>query len=158
MSPRKPLAERVSSKLDRQGEGACWNWLGRRNRDNYGVIDVGGKVMLAHRYMLEQFMGRELRADECACHTCDNRACCNPVHLFAGTKADNNRDMRAKDRHARGERSAHARLTEQQVHQIRARRRAGEHAKLLAAEFGVSDRQVYYLARGQKWAHLGGAK
>ena len=32
------------------------------------------------------------------CHTCDVKLCCNPSHLFAGTRADNMADMMRKGR------------------------------------------------------------
>ena len=57
--------------------------LGRR----YGV----------HRLVMMQDIGH-LNSDVFVCHSCDNRRCINPGHLFVGSHADNARDMCSKGR------------------------------------------------------------
>lgn len=86
----------------------CWPWKAALNEKGYGRFAEylgGGKfnrklrVWLAHRYAFKLTYGG-IDPSACACHKCDNPACCNPTHIFLGTRADNNRDMRAKGRAA----------------------------------------------------------
>jgi hypothetical protein len=51
-----------------------------------------------------------------------------------------------------GEANHAAKLTEQQVTEIRRRRATGERLKSIAKDFGVSDRAVSKIALGQRWA------
>lgn len=76
----------------------CWLWTGSTTR-GYGQIRSGGRVVYAHRFALEQALGRKLAAHELACHTCDNPACVNPAHLWPGTHRDNAADSVRKGRH-----------------------------------------------------------
>lgn len=46
----------------------------------------------AHRVALEIKLGRPLRRGRIACHTCLNKWCGNPAHLYEGTYSQNSSD------------------------------------------------------------------
>jgi len=59
-----------------------------------------------------------------------------------------------RGRAARGAKSGRAKLGPEQIHEIRRRRSAGEHALALAEEFGVSRRNVDDIVARRTWKHL----
>ena len=111
---------------------SCWNWIKANRGNGYGAIRINKKTYNTHRISWIIHFG-QIPNHLCVLHTCDNRKCIKPTHLWLGTKTDNNRDMFKKGRNhnlrnylkkypekiARGENSGNSKLTEKQVLEIR---------------------------------------
>lgn len=140
-------ADRLLSKVIKTA--ACWNWIGCLHPLGYGLLawTEGGrkKYARAHRLAYETFVG-PIPAGQSVCHTCDNRRCVNPDHLFAGTHAENMADMKSKGRRANiggGSSNPRARLNDRDVLAFRSAYQHGRGTqKALALEYGVSQATV----------------
>lgn len=138
-------------------EESCWLWTRAASSTGYGHVWWDEKVRPTHRLAYELVVG-EIAPGMCVCHTCDNRRCVNPAHLWLGTKADNNEDANAKGRSSGGslpgEASPVARLTDDAVREIRTRVAAGEQHTALARELGVCKQTIGNVVSGKTWSHV----
>ena len=82
-------------------ENECWNWQGHVRENGYCRTSVRGKSVYVHRLAHSLAKGRTPRNLD-VCHTCDNRRCCNPDHLFLGTRETNMKDAKEKGRLSTG--------------------------------------------------------
>lgn len=138
----------------------CLEWSGALDIYGYGALTIERKVYKAHRFIYELLFGK-LPSNISVCHRCDNPKCVNPNHLWAGTHAENMKDMVSKGRltknRAIGERSGQSKITEKDVLEIRRifrpySRKFG--APALGKRFGIAPTQVKNIIHRRNWKHI----
>lgn len=86
----------IQSKVIKTPNG-CWEWLGALDTCGYGQCRFNGKNFKAHRLFYTLFNG-PITKGLFVCHSCDNKLCVNPDHLWLGSAQDNSTDMKEKGR------------------------------------------------------------
>lgn len=129
----------------------CWPFLQYRNKKGYGEFRFKGKVSLSHR--IAYMIARKDPKGLCVLHRCDNPPCCNPKHLFLGTRRDNvdDRHEKGRDNAPRGEEHHDAKLATSDVICIRASKAKGIS---LAKKYGVSPAAISSIRRRRSWRHI----
>lgn len=144
---RAPIG-RLLALISKEPSG-CWEWRGQKRKDGYGLFWLHGRQVRAHRASYDLHCG-PLSATDVLCHTCDNRACVNPNHMFVGSRADNIRDCVSKDRNQFGERHWSAKLSVDAVRTIRSDQ---EHScSELGKRFNVDPSVISRIKTGRAWA------
>ena len=128
----------------------CLIWTGSLLSDGYGQIAVNGKMMRAHRFSWEESNG-PIPEGIYVLHTCDNRVCVNPDHLFLGTQQDNMDDMVRKGRQSKGELNGGAKLTEAGIKLIRGDSRS---LSKIADDYGVVKSHICNIQNFKIWRHV----
>jgi hypothetical protein len=93
--PRDVL--RFASKVGEPDANGCWPWLGRRDKNGYGLFCYRRQWMGAHRFahaLLKGIVPRLRHVHHTDC--CHRRDCVNPQHLEHTTKKYNDQDGTAR--------------------------------------------------------------
>jgi hypothetical protein len=154
----KTLQDRFDEKVEMIPFSDCWYWTAYRDRHGYGAISFGHKKLLAHRVAYELYVG-PIPEGLCVLHTCHqgHLGCVAPHHLYAGTHADNVRDMDEAGNRAdrKGSSNGRAKLTEEEVLEIRAKYEGCKYYQYQLAEiYGVSPRLISDIVRRETWSHV----
>lgn len=131
----------------------CQLWQYSTGRRGYGKTTIDGRTVSAHRKAWIEAYGA-IPDGLCVLHRCDNPPCFALDHLFLGTKGENADDKIAKGRQQFGERVPTARLTAEQVRQIRREVTDGASQNSVAERFGVHRATISCIVNRKSWAWL----
>lgn len=129
----------------------CCRWPLSLSRDGFGeFIRVDGDRPRAHRASYEMFVGR-LEKGQVVYHACGNTWCVTPRHLRAGTYKEALEQRVKNRRNASGERHGRAKLTWDDVDEIRRCHKEGMLISNLALAFGVNWTTVSNVVKMRTW-------
>lgn len=164
--------------------GDCWTWKLAVNPGGYGGFSIKRWPFLAHRVSFAIENGGLIPEKMKVLHRCDNRRCVRPDHLFLGTSWDNGVDKARKgraasgdangarkyperisagyrkwlsenpDKVAKGERHPRAKVTADQVREIRRLREEGVRLTSLSAQFGLNTGSIYHICTRKNWSSI----
>lgn len=129
----------------------CWIWAGPLDAYGYGQYPItvnGIRFTKTHR-LSYYFYNKTIDKSLLICHSCDNRWCVNPDHLFSGTPKDNTQDCVKKGRFSRKKRAA--KLSPIDVSEIKKSISSGHKLKDIAAKFKVTPSAISSINCGITW-------
>lgn len=159
----KSVESRFWSKVEISDRDTCWNWTGAVDTPGYGAFKIDGKKVSSHVVAFMLTYG-EIPVGKEVCHVCaGNKLCCNPRHLYAGTRRDNVMDALLAgtffridrcEKKARGEMSGRAKLSNSNVIKIREMLSSGIPQRKIAELFGVSQKTISRINTRENWSTL----
>ena len=142
------FVDRFNLKWEMNKAGGCWLWTASAAGRGYGQMKVPRqrKQEYAHRLSYMIYKG-EIPKGQYVLHKCDTPLCVNPDHLFLGSQADNQQDMKNKGRSLFGERNPSRKLTDSAVRKIRQLLSDGVSQDDVAGMFGIHQMTVSKIHR-----------
>lgn len=156
---KKHLLDRFDKYIKKLANG-CWEWQGNLHKDGYGFFTINSKPVLAHRISFQLYI-KKIPKGLFVCHSCDNRKCVNPKHLWLGTQFQNMQDMMQKKRNGgvslnpkRGENHPNCKFSIKQIQSIRDKFKAGFKTVELAREFKTNYKYIWKIVNNKVWNKL----
>jgi hypothetical protein len=147
--PRKYIAGHVHRlngpdyiEEDRGYETPCWVWQKTLDNYGYGLLSFGRKMRKGAHIVSWQNANGPVPPGLELDHLCRVRACVNPSHLEPVTRAENIR------------RGSRAKLTAEQVRELRALVGAGMTHRSAAARFDVHKSTVGHIVTRRSWKDI----
>jgi Holliday junction resolvase RusA-like endonuclease len=149
---KTPIAVRFWRKVEVRGPNECWLWQGATSRGRGTIGGEGGKVRHAAVVAYELQSGPVPPGMD-VLHTCDNTLCVNGSHLYAGTHKRNMTDVRVRQRNSIPRSYDHplAKLTPEQVEDIKLCCVFGESQRSVALRYNISPTVVSGIVRGIRY-------
>lgn len=140
MDKKEIARKRIVSKVN-YPENGCWEWKFSIRENGYARTSFMGVNWYLHRLSYWSFIG-DIPEGMDVCHRCDNRKCCNPNHLFVGTRKNNMQDAVSKGRQAKGISLPQSKLSDEDIENILVRVKSGELYKNIAKDFNVTRHSI----------------
>ena len=140
----KAARKRIIDRID-VTKSLCWEWKLKVRDNGYARMSFFGQSWYAHRLSYLAFNG-VIPPNIDVCHKCDNRKCCNPSHLFLGTRKENMQDAVKKGRQAKGLDLPQSKLSPLDKEKIIERVLHGDLYKDIAKDFYVTRHAIGYVA------------
>jgi len=141
--------DRLMSRVEKDSKTGCWNWTGYtlpEDQGGYGQIMTNNGLALVHRFSYE--LHRDLipvNQDVHIWRTCENKVCVNPDHL----------ELReGVTTPVRGSDHWKAKVTEDDVRDIRRKREAGWSYPELKEHYGMSVSTLWRICNRTTWTHV----
>lgn len=153
LAPHHTLIDWFWKMIVKNESNGCWEWRGTSHHTGYGIFKRKNVNYSPHRFAAE--LVADVPYGMFVCHTCDNKLCCNPAHLFMGTAKDNRMDCKQKGRLVapKHERNGQAKITKTVVSEIRRVAKSGKHSSREIGEmFGISQSHTSSIIRGVYWS------
>jgi hypothetical protein len=134
--------------------GDCLEWTMGKMTNGYGFTQINGRLVKTHRLALS-LEGIDIN-DKMVLHSCDNKICCNPAHLRAGTHQENMDDMKKRNRQNshRGTQCHNATTDEATVKEIRKLYDSGVTQAQIRKDFRLSATVVFKIVHHKTWTHI----
>lgn len=162
--PREAIlacASKFWTKIEKTEEkDGCWIWTATTRKNDGSALWLFNHGMKRYRIPAHRasliIHGVTLDAEDVAFRKekCRNVLCVNPEHLGVGGHEDNVRARGLAGNTARGEENGRAKLTEEDVAEIKLQLRRGTPRKELAEYYGVDTRAIWGIAAGRVWKHV----
>lgn len=141
-----------------------WRFKGVVDSDGYlrYVFRIGEAkyAITAYRLVAEAFIGPRPSEQHEVAHASGSRVSSDYRQLRWATRAENADDTRTHDTNQAGERNGRAKITENDVHFIRAEYRRVKNGRVkgglvqLERQFGLHRATIISIAKGASWSHL----
>lgn len=143
----------IMKRMSWGGKRECWPWIGQVVR--YGRVRTPGFCSASHRIIFGLFV-RVPPTDKKVCHSCDNKPCCNPNHLWIGTQLQNVRDCIQKGRQVvtRGSQRPNSVLNEDIVRTARQLKASGLRLKDISRLLGFKQPVLSLAINRRNWKHV----
>lgn len=154
-TPRGAVKDWVLSHINYDGDVCLWWPFSASDLKGYAMMRWNGRTTSAHKVLCEMAHGAAPSEKHEVAHSCGNGhlGCVNPRHLRWATRSENHKDKLKHGTDDRGDKSPNAKLSVEQVRDIR-RRLSSETLQSIANDFGVSASLISAIRHRKRWSWL----